>query len=98
MTELVISAIQQFFSQPEFLVPTVWVAFGCVLAWFLLSAKKHHTIGDKELEMLWKSHKQFNHCNATKFEPIQKQMKTIGYKCECGHQHIQHRPLIDFGV
>jgi hypothetical protein len=98
MTELVVSAIQSFFSHPEFLVPTMWVAFGCVLAWFLLSAKRHHTIEDDELEMLWKSHKQFNHCNATRFEPITKGTQTIGYICECGHQHIQHRPLINFGV
>ena len=98
MIEAIIFAIQSFFSHPEFLVPTMWVAFGCTLAWFLLSAKRHHTIDKEELEMLWKTHKQFNNCKANVYEPIMKGDKIIGYMCECGHRHLQHRPLVNFGA
>lgn len=98
MLEAVFSAIQSFFFHPEFLVPTMWVAFGCTLAWFLLSAKRYHTLDAQELKMLWKTHKQFSKCIANDFEPIKKGEQTIGYRCECGHEHLQQRPLINFGV
>jgi hypothetical protein len=92
------ATIQTFLTNPEFLVPTMWVAFGCTLAWYLLSAKRFHSIDKKELKLLWETHKQFNNCPAEDYEPILKGKKTVGYKCQCGHQHIQQRPLIDFGA
>ncbi len=97
MFQSLFSAFQSFFTHPEFLVPTLWVAFGCTLAWYLLSAKKYHAITTHELHMLWKTHKQFNRCTANEFEPIHKGNKLIGYKCECGHKHLQQRPLVNFG-
>jgi len=97
MLEAVVSAIQSFFSHPGFLVPTLWVSFGVTLAWFMLSAKRYHTIDAYELKMLWKT-QQFNNCSANEFEPIKKGEKTIGYRCECGHQYVQQRPLINFGT
>ena len=95
--EAVLSLFQSFFTNIEYLVPTVWVAFGCVAAWFLLSAKKHEPITSKEAEVLWKSHKQFMHCAAKKFNEIKKGKSTIGYVCHCGHEHKQERPIINFG-
>ncbi len=97
MFEALFSAIQTFFTRPEFLVPTLWVAFGCTLAWYLLSAQRWHAIDPEELKVLWKTHKQFNHCTAKKFEPIMKGKKIVGYKCQCGHKHLQKRPIINFG-
>ena len=97
MFDALVSAIQTFFSHPEFLVPTLWVALGCTLGWYLLSAQQWQEIDSKELHVLWKTHKQFNNCSAKKFEPIVKGTKTVGYKCECGHQHLQKRPIINFG-
>ncbi|MCW4015048.1 MAG: hypothetical protein NWF06_01640 [Candidatus Bathyarchaeota archaeon] len=98
MLEALFSTLQSFFLHPEFLVPTVWVAFGCVLAWFLLSAKRHHAIDKKDLKMLWKTHKQFNNCSAKTFEPIMRGKTIVGYTCECGYQHLQERPLVNFGA
>ena len=93
--ETVLSIIQSFFAGSEFLVPAIWVALGCAVAWFLLSAKRDQELSKKETEMLWKSHKQFNHCSAEKFTEINKRKKILGYVCQCGHEHRQERPLIN---
>jgi hypothetical protein len=95
--EAALSLFQSFFTNIEYLVPTVWVAFGCVVAWFLLSAKRIQEITINEAEILWKSHKQFNHCTAENFTKITKGKKLIGYVCQCGHEHKQERPIINFG-
>jgi len=97
MIQSVLSIFQSFFSSPEYLVPTMWVAFGCAVAWFLLSAKREQEITVEEAEMLWKSHKQFKQCLAKKFTKITKGKKLIGYICQCGHEHKQERPIVDFG-
>jgi hypothetical protein len=94
--EVVLSLFQSFFTNIEYLVPTVWVAFGCVVAWFFLSAKRTQEITIKEAEILWKNHKQFMHCAAEKFTEIRKGTSTIGYVCQCGHEHKQERPIINF--
>jgi len=96
MVQQVLSIFQSFFSNAEYLVPTVWVALGCCVAWFLLSAKRNQEITMKEAEMLWKSHKQFKQCLAKKFTKINKGKKIIGYVCQCGHEQKQERPMINF--
>ena len=93
--EATISILQSFFSNAEYLVPTLWVALGCIVAWFLLSAKREQGITKKEVEMLWKSHKQFNRCSAKAFNEINKGKKIIGYLCQCGHEHRQQSPMIN---
>ena len=95
--EAVLSFLQSFFSNAEYLVPTMWVSLGCMVAWFLLSAKKYQTLTSNEIEILWKSHRQFMHCAAEKFTEIRKGTITIGYVCQCGHEHKQERPIINFG-
>jgi len=95
MVQPMLSIFQSFFASAEYLVPTVWVALGCAVAWFLLSAKREQEITEKEAEMLWKSHKQFNRCSAKKFTKITKGKKLIGYICQCGHEHKQERPIIN---
>jgi hypothetical protein len=94
--EPTLSLLQTFFSNMEYLVPTVWVALGCTVAWFLLSAKKQHNMTTEEVEILWKSHKQFKQCTAKKYTEIKKEKHIIGYVCECGYEHEQERPLINF--
>jgi hypothetical protein len=94
----ILGHLRTYFTNPLFLVPIVWVAFGIVASWFILSAKKHQPISISEVNMLWKSHKQFSQCKAKKFEEIIKGKKIIGYKCECGYEHKQKRPIINFGV
>ena len=92
-----LSLLQSFVSSAEYIVPTMWVALGCAVAWFFLSAKRNQEITDKEAEMLWKSHKQFNNCSAEIFTNITKGKKLIGFMCECGYEHKTERPIINFG-
>ena len=75
----------------------VLTSSGCAVAWFLLSAKYTKNLTEKEVNILWKSHKQFNHCNAEMFTEITKGKKIIGYICGCGHKHKQQRPMVNFG-
>ena len=96
MLQELFTVIQSFFAHPEFLVPTLWVSFGCTISWYILSAKKCQALTPHEVQMLWKTHKQFNQCTADEFEPIHKGKKIVGYKCQCGHQHLQERPIINF--
>ena len=93
--EAALSLFQSFISNMEFLVPTVWVALGCAVAWFILSANREQEITKKDVELLWKSHKQFHHCSAKAFNEINKGKKIIGYLCQCGHEHTQKRPMIN---
>jgi len=95
--EAVLSIFQSFFSNIEYLVPTMWVALGCAVTWFLLSAKKYRNMSPQEVEMLWKSHKQLMQCTANKFTELKKGKSTIGYVCQCGYKHKQERPIINFG-
>ena len=95
--EAALSIFQSFFSNVEYLVPTMWVAFGCAVAWFFLSAKNEQAISAKEADLLWKSHKQFKQCSAETFTEIKKRKKLIGYLCQCGHKYKQERPIINFG-
>ena len=89
--------LRTFFTNPMFLVPTVWVTFGCALSWFMLAAKKFQSLSSNDVEILWKSHKQFGRCIAKKFETVTKRKRIVGYKCQCGYEHKQQRPIINFG-
>ena len=42
--EAALSIFVSYFTSIEFMVPTVWVAFGCVVDGFLLSAKRTQEI------------------------------------------------------
>ena len=94
----VLDHLGTYFSSPLFLVPVVWIGFGCIICWFILAAKKHQPISEKEVNHLWLSHKQFSQCKAKKYNKISKGKKIIGYKCQCGYEHKQKRPIINFGV
>ncbi len=80
------------------LVPAIWVSLGLFIAWFLLSAQRSVALSPEEAEMLWKIHKQKAQCNATKYELITRLGKTLGFKCECGHKHIQKKHIITVSV
>ncbi|MEJ2280467.1 MAG: hypothetical protein P8X97_00890 [Candidatus Bathyarchaeota archaeon] len=75
-----------YLSNPLFLVPTISVSFGCAVAWFILSAKKHQPISNKEVEMLWKSHKHFNKCKAKNFLMLYQNLLLDVFACV--HIHI----------
>jgi hypothetical protein len=77
------------------LVPAIWISLGFCTAWFLLSAKRSVALSPEEVEMLWKFHKQKAQCKAKKCTEIKRRGKIIGFKCECGHEHIQQKHIIN---
>jgi hypothetical protein len=80
------------------LIPAIWIALGFATAWLLLSAKRSVALSSEEVEMLWKFHKQKARCYATKCTEIKRRGKIIGFKCECGHKHIQQKHIINVNV
>ena len=94
----ILDNLRIYITNPLFLVPTIWVSFGCVTSWFILSAKKHQPISEKEVIHLWKTHRQFSRCKSRKYEKIAKGKKIVGYKCQCGYEHKQKKPILNFGA
>ncbi|HVP27350.1 MAG TPA: hypothetical protein VMT26_06780 [Candidatus Bathyarchaeia archaeon] len=73
---------------------TLWTAFIIYATWYFTSAKHYAPITSNEAKILWKIHKQLIHCNGKKWRELKRGSKIIGFECECGHKHIQRRPLV----
>jgi hypothetical protein len=77
------------------LVPGIAMSLGLYVVYILLSAKNVVPLTTGEAETLWKSHRQIACCKAESWQEIIKRKKIIGYECECGHKHIQKKPLVN---
>jgi hypothetical protein len=77
-------------------IPAIWLSLGFFIAWFLLSARISVPLTQKELETLWTFHKQNSGCNSKGYKKVIRKNECVGFECECGHVHIQKRPLIIF--
>jgi hypothetical protein len=65
--------------------------------WLLLSAKRVVPLTRKDTETLWKVHKQKTLCRAESWKEITRRNKIIGFECECGHRHVQKKPVVAIG-
>ena len=79
------------------LIPGLALCFGLYIAYVLLSAKNIVPMSEKEAESLWKFHRATKCCGAEKWQKITKRHKLIGFECECGHKHVQKKPLVTVG-
>lgn len=79
------------------LIPGLALCFGFYVAYIILSARQVIPMTHNEIETLWKFHKQTKCCNAKNWNEITKKKKIIGYECECGHKHVQKKPIITVG-
>lgn len=79
-------------------IPALWLGFAFVVTWYLFSAKQHAPITHREAEMLWQVHKQKAQCGAEEWESLERRRKIIGFKCACGHKHVQERPVVRYDV
>ena len=84
--------------QSGVLVPAIWLSLGFCTAWFLLSAKRFVPLSREEAETLWKVHKQMTQCEAKDWHEITRGDKIIGFECECGHEHLQKKHIINVKV
>jgi hypothetical protein len=78
----------------EILIPTVWTCFATYAAWYFTSAKHYAPLTLNEARLLWKIHKQHAQCKSRKWREIRNNGKIIGFKCACGHKHIQERLVV----
>jgi|PlaIllAssembly_1097288.scaffolds.fasta_scaffold1748372_1 hypothetical protein len=62
---------------------------------FLAVAKRSAPITPDEAKVMWTMHKQGSGCNHRKWQFIKRNKnKIIGFKCACGYQYTQKRPLL----
>ena len=78
------------------LIPAVWLSLGFLIAWLLLSAKLTVPMSKEEIDTLWTFHKQKTKCESKSCKEIIQKNNIIGFECECGFNHIQKKPLINF--
>jgi hypothetical protein len=91
-----ILGLLESFLESGVLIPGLALSFGFLVAYLLISAKHYVPLTAEEVETLWKFHKQKTNCQAKKWREIKKTKKIVGFECECGHNHIQKKPIINF--
>jgi len=76
------------------IMPTLWTCFVVYLIWFLAKAKRYSSISPAAAKQLWTIHRQNTHCRGRKWQILSKGKETIGFRCECGYEHLQKKPLL----
>jgi hypothetical protein len=78
----------------SFLVPSILVSFSTYASWYFVSAKRYAPLTEDEVKTLWVIHKQKASCKAKNCQKIIRNKKLIGFKCGCGHMHVQKRSMV----
>jgi len=78
----------------EILLWLFWFIFGAYSFWFVSRAETVQPLALDEVVLIWKLHKQQTGCNSTELLSIlTKRGKIIGFKCNCGYEFQQKRPI-----
>jgi len=91
---MVKSMMEIFIPNLWVLTPTLWLCFASYITWYITKAKHYSPITQTEAKQLWKIHRRNMNCNGRKWRQIKCGGKTVGFQCECGHKHIQERPIV----
>jgi hypothetical protein len=78
-------------------MPVVWACLGIYVAWYFGRAKHYSPISAVEAKQLWKIHTQDVQCNGKKWQKVKRGRQIVGFECECGHKHVQKRPIAAHG-
>jgi hypothetical protein len=66
-------------------------AFGVALT----TVRRTAPITVDQAKVMWAMHRKASRCGGHKWEPIKrKQDKVVGFRCQCGYQYTQKRPLV----
>jgi hypothetical protein len=76
------------------ITPALWASFTMYIVWYVTRAKHYSPITPTEARQLWTIHRQTVNCNGKKWRQIRRGGATIGFECDCGHRHIQKRPIV----
>lgn len=93
MLEILMSIWETLSSMSGILMLTSWGCFAAYVTWYFTSAKHYAPLTLDEAKILWKIHKQKAQCKAGKCYQIIRRGKIVGFKCQCGHEHTQKRPI-----
>jgi hypothetical protein len=78
----------------DLLVWAFWFIFGAYTFWFFTHAKTLQPLTLDALALTWQIHKQQTACNASYINSIfAKNNYIVGFKCDCGYEFIQKRPI-----
>jgi len=67
----------------------IGVAFGVAAL-----AKRNQVISFDDAKLIWTMHTKDSGCNQRKWQIIKrKKNKIVGFRCECGYEYKQKRPL-----
>ena len=83
-----------FTSNLYIIMPALWASFTTYTVWYVTRAKHYSPITPNEARQLWVIHRQTFNCNGKRWRQIRRGGATIGFQCECGHRHIQKRPIV----
>jgi len=83
--------------QSGVLIPGLALCFGFYIGYVLLSARNVVPMTREEAENLWKFHKETKCCKANSWKQIIKKDELVGFKCDCGHKHVQKKHLVTVG-
>jgi hypothetical protein len=76
--------------------PTLWTCLVTYAAWFLARAKRYSSISPTVAKQLWTIHRHNDGCGGKKWQMLTKGKNTIGFRCECGYEHVQKKPLLGY--
>jgi hypothetical protein len=86
--------IDLLMSNLQIIVPAVWASFSAYVLWYVGKAKDYSPINPTEARQLWTIHRKTVNCNGKRWRQITRRGRTIGFECECGHRHLQRRPIV----
>jgi hypothetical protein len=78
----------------ELLIAGSWLSFAAYSSWYFFKAKTVQPLTLDDLALTWRMHKQQTNCGASRLHSlITKNNEVVGFKCECGYEHQQKRPI-----
>ncbi|MCJ7430405.1 hypothetical protein MUO83_04220 [Candidatus Bathyarchaeota archaeon] len=78
----------------EELVFGFWFALGVYVSWYVFKAKDFQPLTLDDLALIWKLHKHQSGCKSSCIHDLLvRNDEVVGFKCECGHEFIQKRPI-----
>jgi len=76
------------------LLPSVWIFLAAYALWYFTSAKRYAPLTNGEVRALWEIHGRKAPCKARHWQKIVRKNKIVGFKCGCGYEHAQRRPVV----
>ena len=82
------------FMWTETLVVASVIAFAAYFCWYAFFGRTFQQITEEEAKLTWRLHKKNTRCKGSRItDMLNYRGKTVGFRCECGYEFKQKRPL-----